>query len=251
MKRTQKSFVLTPSESKRLIAKGVAACDTVKKALNSGIVAVAKGTTNACIVEELSGEPIDKTLYCTGTTTPAVKRSEVKTFNELPDLVYRDGQVWSGVSAVEAVSEMKAGDVFIKGANAINYDLGQAALLIGHPTGGTIGAAIGTLIARRAVLLIPAGLEKSVPGDLFETARMVASAERGSGPALWPLHGDIFTELEALGILCDVDAIPIGAGGILGAEGSVRLSVHGTAEDMDRVSALLAEIHGEPPFGEN
>ncbi len=243
--------MLTPSESKRLIAKGIAACDPVRKALNSGIVAVAKGTTNACVAEELTGEPIRKDLYCTGTTTPSHKRSQVTTSNELPDLVFRDGQRWEGVSAAEAAAEMKAGDVFIKGANALNYERGQAAVLIGHPTGGTVGAVIGTLTARRAVLLIPVGLEKSIPGDLRETARAIASSLHGQGPVLWPLNGEIFTEIEALVTLCGINAAPIAAGGILGAEGSVRISVRGPAEDIERASALIAEIQGEPPFGED
>ncbi len=251
MKKTQQSFVMTPSESKRLIAKGIAACDPVRRALNSGIVAVAKGTTNAYVAEELSGEPIDKTLYCTGTTTPSHQRSAITTSNELPDLVFRDGQVWEGVSATEAAKDMKAGDVFIKGANALNYERRQAAVLIGHPTGGTIGAVIGTLTARRSVLLIPVGLEKNIPGDLCSIARNIASEPKGSGPVLWPLNGDIFTEIEALGTLCGVDAVAIAAGGILGAEGSVRISVQGPPDSVEKTAALIAEIHGEPPFGED
>ncbi len=243
------SFVLTPAESKRLIAKGIASCKPVKRALKSGIVAVAKGTTNGYVAEELSGEPIEKTRYCTGTTTPLLrKRCGVETSNELPDLVYRDGQRWEGVSAVDAAGEMGAGDVFIKGSNAINYERGQAGILIGHPTGGTIGAVIGTLTARGAVLLLAVGLEKNIPGDLCKTARTVA-ATKGGGPALWPVNGEIFTEIEALRTLCAVEAVVTAAGGILGAEGSVRFSVHGLPERIEQVSALLGEIQGEPPFG--
>ena len=37
----QKSFVLTVSESKRLIARGVARCQAVRDALEKGVVAVA------------------------------------------------------------------------------------------------------------------------------------------------------------------------------------------------------------------
>ena len=52
------SAVLTVSESKRLIAKGVAASEVLQTALENGTVAVAKGTTNSYIVEELLGEEI-------------------------------------------------------------------------------------------------------------------------------------------------------------------------------------------------
>ncbi len=245
----QKSFVLTSSESKRLIAKGAAACEPVQNALNNGILAIAKGTTNGYIAEEVSGVSIEKTLYCTGTTTPAKKVSDVSTANDLPDMVFREGRRWEGVSATDAVSEMKAGDIFIKGANALNYERDQAGILIGHPTGGTIGAAIGSLVARRGVLLLPVSMEKSIPGDLYETSKMIEAAADGSGPVLWPVNGEIFTEIEALNVLCDVEAWPIGAGGILGAEGSVRMSVWGSEEQINQTMALLDEIHGEPPFG--
>jgi len=251
LEECQASFVLTVAESKRLIARGVAKCAAVRRAVESGIVAVAKGTTNGYIVEELAGEPIQKLLYCTGTTRPRKGGSDVRVANELPDLVLRRGERWEGVSATEAVAEMKAGDVFIKGANALNYDLEQAAILVGHPTGGTIGAAIGTLVARRAVLLVPVGLEKNVPGDLYQTARRLSAAgQGGSGPTLWPVEGEIFTELEALETLCGVEACAIGAGGILGAEGSVRISVWGTREQIEQVESLLDGICGEPPFGQ-
>ena len=248
----QTSFVLTVAESKRLIAKGVARCPVVEAALHDGIVAVAKGTTNGYIVEELTGERIHKPHYCTGTTRPAGRTHEVEVASKLPDLVLRQGQRWKGVAATEAVAEMKAGDVFMKGANAINYDRGQAGILVGHPTGGTIGAAIGTVVARRATLLIPAGLEKNVPGDLVQAyARLTASGQNASGPTLWPVSGEIFTELEALRVLCGVEAQAIGAGGILGAEGSVRIAVWGSREQLERVESVLEGIRGEPPFGQS
>ena len=247
----QTSFVLTVAESKRLIARGVSQCEIVKAALGDGIVAVAKGTTNGYIVEELTGKPIHKPHYCTGTTVPHGRTGKGKVANKLPDLVLRRGEPWEGVAATEAVAEMKAGDVFIKGANAINYDRNQAGILIGHPTGGTIGAAIGSVVARRATLLLPVGLEKNVPGDLKEAyARLTAAGRSASGPTLWPVDGEIFTELEALKVLCGVDAAAIGAGGIFGAEGSVRIAAWGAKEQLDRLESLLEGIYGEPAFGQ-
>ena len=64
------SVVLTVSESKRLIAKGLAAMPAVQSALSGGTVAVAKGTTNGYLVEELLGKKIDKLHYVTGRTMP-------------------------------------------------------------------------------------------------------------------------------------------------------------------------------------
>ncbi len=248
----QKSFVLTVAESKRLIAKGIKDFPPVAAALEDGIVAVAKGTTNAYIVEELLGEKINKLFYCTGTTRPSRPLKQVEIADKLPDLVLRKGERVEGVSATEIVAEMKPDDVFIKGANALNYALDQAGILIGHPTGGTVGAVLGTVIARRVHLVIPVGLEKSVPHDLDDVFQMLNTAGRlGSGPALWPVQGDIFTELEALACSCGVQAVAIGAGGIAGAEGSVRISVWGDEEDMEKVERLLEEVQGEPPFADS
>ncbi|MFO7956863.1 MAG: hypothetical protein R6X33_07155 [Candidatus Brocadiia bacterium] len=246
----QKSFVLTVAESKRLIARAVRKHPRVNRALNDGIVAVAKGSTNAYIVEEMLGEGINKAHYCTGVTKPPVGAEEAKTANKLPDVVLRHGERMEGVSATEVVTEMGPGDVFIKGANAINYDKGQAGILIGHPTGGTIGAAIGSVVARRATLLMPVGLEKNIPGDLHELYRDLTSvAGDGDGPTLWPVDGEIFTEIEALRLdMGGGRAALIGAGGIAGAEGSVRISVWGSPEHVSRAEGAVGSVRGEPPF---
>lgn len=245
----QKSYVLTVSESKRLIARGIAHWQVIQGALQDGIVAIAKGTTDGYVAEEITGETINKHHYCTGTTQPASGGGEADIANELDDVVLRNGTMWDGMSATEAVEEMSAGDIFIKGANALNYERGQAGILIGHPTGGTIGAAIGTLIARRAKLLLPVGLEKSIPGDLYEISNNLNwPAENGSGPVLWPVEGEVFTELEALQILAGVEARPIAAGGILGAEGSVRIAVWGDSGEMDQTEQVIEEVRGEPTF---
>ena len=40
----------------------------------------------------------------------------------------------------------------------------------------------------------------------------------------------------------------IGAGGIAGAEGSVRLSIWGAPDQVDRARGTIEDILGEPPF---
>lgn len=246
----QKSFVLTVAESKRLIARALKRHPLIINALNTGILAIAKGTTNSYIVEELMEEGIDRTDYCTGVTKPARGAEDAHTANKLPDVVLRDGHRLEGVSATEIVKEMGPGDVFIKGANALNYEKREAGILIGHPSGGTIGAAIGTVVSRRATLMIPVGLEKSIPGDLHDLYRAMARAgSEGSGPMLWPVDGEVFTEVEALQlVMSGGSAAPIAAGGIAGAEGSVRIAVWGSSEHVSRAEAAVNDILGEPPF---
>ena len=242
--------VLTVQEGKRLIAKGLAAWEPFRRALESGTIAVCKGTTNAYLVEyldgELLGESVDKTKYVTGRVLPAKNAPKVKLSAELPDLVLKEGRRLEGKTAVEAAAEMGPEDIFLKGANAINYRLGQAAVLIGHATGGTVGASLGTLISRRVRLVVPVGLEKNVPVDLKDAAAVVRGS--ASKPALWEIPGELFTEIEAFDTLAGVDALPLAAGGIGGAEGSTRFLLLGDEESVEKAVAAAEEIQGEPPF---
>jgi len=240
-------LVLTVAQSKRLIAKGVAACEPVEEALARGTVAIAKGGTNAYVVEEILGKPIEKHRYVLGQVLPRGVSRDGLLAADIPDVVLVDGEPVEGAVATEAVGGMKAGDVFIKGANALNYTAGVAGLLIGHPTGGTLGAVIGTLVARRIRLLIPVGLEKETAVDIQDAAELL-QAEGGPGPSLWPMQGDIFTEIEALWTLFGVEVVPIGAGGVAGAEGAVWLACFGDDEQIDAVKELAAQLEGEPSF---
>lgn len=247
------SVVLTVSESKRLIAKGVTALPSVQKALREGMIAVAKGTTNSYIVEELLGKPIDKPAYAIGVTLP--KKTMCTTGlkeQKLPDVVLKNGEPIEGLTVIEAIKQMKRGDVFIKGANALDYKRKVAAILVGHPEGGTIGATIGTVIARRIEFVIPVGLEKLVYEDI-ETLSLKTRALDGDEilnemPPLVPVTGTIVTEIEALKLICNVDATLIAAGGVGGAEGAVRLLIEGAKEDVMKALQLIESIQGEPPF---
>jgi len=243
--------VLTVSASKRLIAKGLVKLPCVQAVLQKGMLAVAKGSTNAYLVEELLGRSIDKCQYMTGAVSPPDNPARGKIGGKLADLVLRDGQPVEGVSAVESVSQMSPGDIFCKGANALNYERRQAALLIGHPTtGGTVGTALGPAYAHHVRWFIPVGLEKNVPVDLMEAARRISydPCHGRTTPRLWPLAGEIFTEIEALQTLFDVEAMPIAAGGLAGAEGSVRLGLFGQPEQLDAALELVHAIENEPPF---
>ena len=71
----KKQVILTVAESKRLIAKGVAALPEVQGAMEAGMVVVATGTTNAYILQELKGEKFDLRRYRSGITTPQIPRS--------------------------------------------------------------------------------------------------------------------------------------------------------------------------------
>ena len=60
-------FSLTPTESKRLIAKAVAVLPEVKRALEQSIIVIGRGTTNAFVAEEVTGDKLEpKCDYAAG-----------------------------------------------------------------------------------------------------------------------------------------------------------------------------------------
>lgn len=239
---------LTVSESKRLIAKAVAQADFVRQAMENGTLAIGSGTTNGYIVEEITGKRIDKKGFVTGRTLPCDYNGPKLSYTH-PDLVIRKGECLN-IKASEAIADMGPGDVYVKGVNAINYERKQAAVLIGHPTGGGVGAILGTTVARRICYLHPVGLEKNVTADLDVVAERLNRDSDGKGPALWVVPGHIFTEIEALRVLADVDTIPAAAGGVGGAEGAIWLAIFGTSQQLDKAQEAVKSVRGEPAFTE-
>jgi hypothetical protein len=239
---------LTVAESKRLIAKGIAAMPAVRKALADGTVVVATGSTNGYCIEEITGQAIAKPRYMTGATLPFGVGREGRLSRDVPDFVLKNGEPQDGVGSKDAVEDMRAGDVFIKGANALHYPTRRAGVLIGHPTGGTVGATLGTIIARRIRLIVPVGLEKCVAQPLEDVCEFMMSDSECTGPSLWTLPGEVVTEIEALRILAGVDVVQSAAGGLAGAEGAVWLALRGTPDQIDAAKKVIDTVHGEPPF---
>jgi hypothetical protein len=245
------SLVFTVAQSKRLIAKAVAQMPEVRQALAEGTVAIGRGSTNAYIVEEILGAAIPKGEYVSGRTLPPGVPGERLGRGAYPEVVLRRGQRVEGLTAVEATKEMGPGDVFMKGANALDYERKLAGVLIGHPTGGTIGGAYGTIVSRKITLVIPVGLEKLVCADL--AALSLASRRPMDHPAapavpLFVMAGTIITEIEALRLLCEVEARLLSAGGVAGAEGAVWLLVEGEKAALDRALELHGALASEPPL---
>ena len=248
MRAMKRQVVLTVSESKRLIAKGVAALPEVRRAMEEGMVVVATGTTNAYVLEELWGEAFDKRRYRSGMTTPKEpERLEEPQEEPIPDVVFRKGVAAEELNRYNAVEHMGKGDVYIKGANALDYLCGVAGVLIGSPTGGTVGAVLGSIIGKKINLVIPIGLEKLVYEDI-NMLSLLASEDDSEEPSLWPITGTIVTEIEALETLTGVEAHLYAAGGIAGAEGAVRLLIEGTEEQVEQALELVESIKGEPRY---
>lgn len=64
------------------------------------------------------------------------------------DVVIRHGVWEKGLTIEDIASDLRSGDVIFKGANAVNPEAKQAAILIGSPTGGTISRCLQAVIGR-------------------------------------------------------------------------------------------------------
>lgn len=255
---TSALVTLTPAESKRLIAKGVAAMPEIENALESGVIVFARGTTNAYVAEEILTRTENKAAYDRKVLNKAEYSRGIITKGELAtnqrrgtgnDFVLKNGKILDA-SPRDLIGQFTRDDVFIKGASAVDA-WGEAGVLCAGADAGTIGYALTSLMARDANLIVPVGLEKMVPS--VEEAIMVTGCFNykysvGTPCSLIPLvKGKIVTEIQALAILFGVNATMVGAGGIGGSEGAVVLVVEGGEADVDKAFAFIKSIKGEKP----
>lgn len=252
-----KQFVVTSSAGKRLIAKALASDKTVLNALKQRTVVIIAGTTNGYVAEEILkalgvSDSFSRKRFFRGITLPPSQ--PLTTEGRLSDESKFQGDViitqnvWQkGKTIFDVVDDLKEGDIIIKGANALDLQRKQAALLIGHPKAGTIGVALQAVAGRRVKLIIAAGLEKRVSRDLCVLAEKV-NTPGAKGYRLLPIPGQLFTEIEAIKLLTGATAEIIAAGGVCGAEGSCWLAISGTKAQEDAAEKLLNSIAAEPQF---
>jgi hypothetical protein len=255
--RAMLQFIVTPSAGKRLIAKGIMVHPAVQEALKSGTVVIVAGTTNGYVAEEVlkslgQAEGFRKDHFFRGITLPhshpVTEMGRLPDEREFPgDVVLSKGSWNKGQTLFDVLDGLKEGDVILKGANAIDLFTRRAGILIGHPTGGTITAALQAVAGRRVRLIVPVGVEKRVPGDLDDLAAMM-NAPNVEGPRLLPVPGEVFTEMDAITLVSGCSVEIAAGGGVCGAEGAVWLAVSGDDEQETSAGILLNSIIGEPPF---
>ncbi|MBU5627170.1 hypothetical protein KQI82_09650 [Oscillibacter sp. MSJ-2] len=230
---------LTVNTGKWLIAQAVLELDCVKAALQSGKVVLKGGTTVSCISELL----LDYPLKISGRLTPKGALPNRHVTRQAYGILVENGAARGIDSEVEeCVVRLGPGDVVIAGANLIDAQ-GNAAVLAGSPGGFRWGRAMAAMCTEGARVIIPAGLEKLTPGSVTEA---IKSARRknidqyeGMSCGLFPVVGDIITELEAVRLLADVEACVIGRGGIHGGEGGTLLQIHGEADELTRLQKIV------------
>ncbi len=247
---THKTWIsLTVAESKRLIARGLMLYPPMTTALESGKIIVTKGSTNTYVAEELTGAEINAGDYILGHILPSGGKPLKRGTARQEIVLYKGKRV--DTPYTEALKAMSEGDIVIKGANIINYGKGQAGVLIGHPTGGTTGNITPLIQEKNLRLIIPVGLEKSSHQDIDRLSRLTKQKKEyaaGKMPYIWSIKGELFTEIEAIKQMADVEVEHLASGGIGGAEGAVSLAIFGTKEEVKKALEAIKKVQGEPPF---
>lgn len=242
-------FTLTPAESKRLIARAVVQMPEVQWAKSNGYLVVARGVTNAYILEELTGRSLDKELYVAGVNVRGLLCALDAERRLKPVTFYKNQEL--PIDPVDALKEMKPGDVLLKGANAVDTTW-TVGVDMASGDGGTVGQFVIPLTARGVEIIFPVGLEKLIP-SVLEASRICGNKTfaRSIGASIGLLAvstGKVITEVQALKILAGVRAVPVSAGGIGGSEGSVVLAAEGDSPDVERCIEIVESIKGERPL---
>lgn len=245
-------FFLTPQAGKRLIAKAFIYIPEILRALKNQTVVIIAGTTNGYIAEEVlsyigQSEGFTRKGFYRGITFPPQASAGNSASKFAGDVVIENGNWNRGKTIFDVVDQLSQGDIIIKGANAVDLTNRKAAVMIGHPKGGTIQASLTAVIGKRAVLYLPVGLEKRISGNLDTLCAAVNSPD-ATGPRLMPVHGTLITELDAIRILTGCQADLIAAGGVCGAEGGYWIAVTGAEDQVSKAADILNSVATEPPF---
>jgi hypothetical protein len=244
---SMKQFVITPAAGKRLIGKAIDRHAAVAEAIKKGTVVIVAGTTNGYVAEEFKRNRFYRGIILPP-ARPTTSTGRLPDEGKFPgDVVIRDGVFLKGKTIFDVVDDLREGDVILKGANAVDLIQRRAAILIGDPKAGTIGVALQAVVGRRVRLILPVGLEKRVYGNLDElAAKMNEPGTRE--PRLFPVPGEIFTELDAIALLTGASAQLVAAGGVCGAEGCAWLAVSGKPAQEKAAEALIKSVVNEPAF---
>ncbi|MFC2069676.1 hypothetical protein ACFLTB_00665 [Chloroflexota bacterium] len=256
-------ITLIPSESKKLIARAVANLDYIKKAATEGIIMMHPSSSTYFIVEAITGKKPPTDYWVCGVVAPKGTCVEMgmqigaflpgSAATEPQDFpvwwVIKDGEFCTGIGTEELLTQMKPTDVYIKGVNAID-PRGNVGCLIGAPNqGGPLGRVLSDWRKKSFHLVFPVGLEKMIPVNIKEASKEARlnkyDYSMGLPCALLPLpEGTAITEVDAIRILSDATAVPIGAGGLGGAEGAITLVIKGNDEQVKKAIDYIEQSKG-------
>lgn len=258
----QAQVTLTPAESKKLIAQATLAIPKVQNALKNGLLVMHPSSSTLFIYEMLFGKLPEGLWICGCITNEGLSASreskemtrDMKEGTHDPRKSFRHsffidcGKLQPLTPIGEILDKMGEGDVYIKGANAVDVH-GNTAVLFGEPHGGggIVGAVQTAQKANGFTILMLAGLEKLIPGFITDACRAAdrkAGLVMGMPCGLYPVKGEKIDEVDAIRILCGATAHPIGAGGLNGAEGSIVLAIDGDDDTVLKAFKLVEGVKG-------
>lgn len=250
--------VLTPPESKKLLAKAVLKRDDVRRALSKDWVVLHPSSSTVFILDEL-GIRRPTSLWACGLVH---SRGLCGSGNLLDELghggkldashsthawILDKGNVAPKLPLSEILERMGPYSVYVKGVNAID-PWGHVGVLFSGKGGGTIGVVIRSQRRKGFQILVPVGLEKLVPTKISDCAKAANKLDithaHGTPCGILPLKATVMTEREAFRLLCGVEAVPVAAGGLAGAEGCVVFMLMGTSKALSKAEDLLSQIKG-------
>ena len=240
------SVVLSAGAAKRVIAKGVVALPALKNAFKKGTVVITLGTTNAIVAEEMLGNPIDRGAFAAGFVDDRFNINE--RLGEMGEIIIRNGEEIE-INQQELLDSLTAGDVLIKGGNAID-PWGNVGVLMASRTAGTVGRYYSVALARGLKVVIPISLQKAIHTPIDELAREMGSERidlcTGIPCGMHPIVGHVITEIDALEALFPIQVMQVACGGVGSGAGSVSLLITGQESAVHAAFDLIKNVSAEP-----
>lgn len=240
---------LTPAAGKQLIALALAQNEKVLNAAREHTLVIVAGTTNTYIaktvLEAIGEDGFTGKHFFRGIVSGQSAPSDLPEMDG--DVVIAKGQWIHGKTIQEVAPDLKAGDLILKGANAVDLRTGDAAVLIGHPMGGTLAAIMQASIGRRVGVMVPVGVEKRVEGPISELCRLCNDPE-ASGVRLAQAPGKAYTEIDAIAELTGTAAHLIASGGVCGYEGIAWFQCTGSEEQIAKMQQLMKLVKDTPAY---
>jgi len=258
---------LTPTEAKRFVAMAVARMPETLTAREKGIMALHPSSSTYFLVEELTGSRPQTDVWMCGAIAPKGLCVEWGSYAQValhdapflskPGLfpftwIVKDGKMQPPMGIDELCQILGPDDVYVKGGNAMDPS-GNVGVLIGSMAEGTIARVASAHKKRGFKIVFTMGMEKLLPISIKEASRAVGAPGKldysmGIRCGLIPVPGITVSEVEAAKIIGGVEAVPISAGGVGGAEGSVVLVIKGEkAGVMKAVEAMEASKGAKLP----
>lgn len=252
--------VLTPIESKQLLSKAVLNMDGVKRALDEGLLVIHPSSTTIFMLKELGFKLPERGIWVCGhisTKGLCISRNMIDAVLKTPeygaelypfDLIIRKGKLlpFEESALGPILDQMTPKDFYVKSVNAIDPEGKLGVLLAARTSGGSIGLVLKKQKEKKFQIIIPVGLEKRIPVPLSKAQQAASKSTKAQGIScgLWRLRGTLVTEIEAFRQMFDVEATPISAGGLEGAEGAIVWALEGESAQVEKAFNLCQEIRG-------